>query len=383
MKYLLFHGAFDMFHNAHLSILKKAISLERFDQIIITPSNSKFFINDNNLDFVQKKKQTLTLKEDRIYMIKTSIKELAYPIKICDYELNQVTKAYTINTLDYYFNTYGKNNDYYFIIGSDQVDHLEHWKEIDKIVQNVIFWCFVRNQDDPNLISLKLDALKCNYKIINFNSDISSTLIKQTHLPIHLNSDVFNFINETGLYAIYLLEKYLILDSDLNDETKKLNRLKHCYRVAEYAHFIMKHYDQSKARLAYSAGLYHDILKNCSEPKTLAYFKKHQHELKINHYVSWKVLHANHGAHLLQTKYYFTNKELINAIARHTRPFDYNSINEISLLDKVLYCADKLEPARIEKIDLDNIDYYRNLVLENIDQAFVEIYEQLQKREIS
>ncbi|KEZ24048.1 bis(5'-nucleosyl)-tetraphosphatase (symmetrical) YqeK [Ureaplasma diversum] len=382
MKYLLFHGTFDMFHNGHLAILKKAISLDHYDQIIITPSNTKFFLDNYNLDFVAKKKQLLSIKEDRVHMIKASIKDLAYPIQICDYELNQVSKAYSIDTINYYYSTYGNNNDYYFIIGSDQVANLKDWKDIESIVCKVTFLCFLRNKDDKETIASKLDQLKCNYSIIDFDVDISSTVIKQVHQPDHLVDEVFDFINDNGLYAIYLLEKYLINESDLDDQSKNINRIKHCYRVGEYAHFIMLHYDQSKARLAYSAGVYHDILKKCSEPKTLAYFKQHQKELKINDFVSWRVLHANNGAHLLQTKYHFKNQELINAIARHTRPFDYNSANEISLLDKVLYCADKLEPARMEGIDLDNIDHYRNLVLENIDQAFIEIYEQLQNKEV-
>ncbi|RCT49814.1 nicotinate-nucleotide adenylyltransferase, partial [Ureaplasma urealyticum] len=43
MKIILFCGAFDMVHNAHIAMAKYAIDLIKADKLIFLPSNFKFF----------------------------------------------------------------------------------------------------------------------------------------------------------------------------------------------------------------------------------------------------------------------------------------------------------------------------------------------------
>jgi HD superfamily phosphohydrolase YqeK len=57
--------------------------------------------------------------------------------------------------------------------------------------------------------------------------------------------------------------------------------------------------------------------------------------------------------------------------------FDYPE-HEISILDKVVYCADKLEHLRTDK-DVNNIDKIREMVNIDINKGFDFLYNQLKK----
>lgn len=79
-------------------------------------------------------------------------------------------------------------------------------------------------------------------------------------------------------------------------------------------------------------------------------------------------LHGPAAAVVLQTQLFFKDELVLHAIANHTYPFDSKS----TLLDKILYCADKLEPGRTEA-DLVNIEHYRQLAKTNLEQTYQEI----------
>ena len=88
-------------------------------------------------------------------------------------------------------------------------------------------------------------------------------------------------------------------------------------------------------------------------------------------------LHGPAAAVVLQTQLFFKDELVLHAIANHTYPFD----SKTTLLDKILYCADKLEPGRTEE-DLANIEHYRQLAKTNLDQTYQEIM-QYQKAKFS
>ncbi|MBR4486789.1 hypothetical protein IKS57_05625 [bacterium] len=68
---------------------------------------------------------------------------------------------------------------------------------------------------------------------------------------------------------------------------------------------------------------------------------------------------------MLRTQLFFNDEDILHAINNHTYQFD----SDVKILDKILYCADKLEPNRSID-DLDDIDKYRKLVFEDLDQTY-------------
>lgn len=141
-------------------------------------------------------------------------------------------------------------------------------------------------------------------------------------------------------------------------------RLEHSFGV-EYtaACMAMVHgADVKKARLA---GLLHDCAKGLSTAAKLE--KARKHGLPISSYESRNpdMLHAKLGAFYAREKYGVTDKEILDAITYHTtgRP-------NMSLLEKIIFVADYIEPNRKE---LPEMDIIRKEAFKDLNQCVLHI----------
>ncbi|MDO4555170.1 MAG: bis(5'-nucleosyl)-tetraphosphatase (symmetrical) YqeK [Lachnospiraceae bacterium] len=120
--------------------------------------------------------------------------------------------------------------------------------------------------------------------------------------------------------------------------------------------------DIEKARIA---GLLHDCAKYFPGDKLLSKCKKY--DLPVNKYEKNfpELLHAKVGAYLASSKYGVKDEEILSAITWHTtgRP-------EMTLLDKIIYIADYMEPNRDKAPNLSTI---RQLAFQNIDLCLTTI----------
>lgn len=120
--------------------------------------------------------------------------------------------------------------------------------------------------------------------------------------------------------------------------------------------------DMEKARVA---GLLHDCAKYFPGDKLLAKCKKYN--LPVNQYEEEfpQLLHAKVGARLAYNKYGIKDEEILSAIAWHTtgRP-------QMTLLDKIVYIADYIEPNRNKAPDLPEI---RQLAFQDIEKCLITI----------
>ena len=105
------------------------------------------------------------------------------------------------------------------------------------------------------------------------------------------------------------------------------------------------HVDLEKALIA---GLLHDCAKGLSSDKKLKLCEKYQLTVSESERKNPGLLHAKLGAYIAKTKYGIDDMEIVDAIAYHTtgRP-------EMTLLDKIVYIADYIEPNRNEAPNLD------------------------------
>lgn len=74
------------------------------------------------------------------------------------------------------------------------------------------------------------------------------------------------------------------------------------------------------------------------------------------------VIHAPLGAKIAKTEYGVNDKDVLDAIMCHTVAKE-----NMSLLDKIIYIADMIEPMR----DFDGVEELRKAAYENIDRAFI------------
>lgn len=109
------------------------------------------------------------------------------------------------------------------------------------------------------------------------------------------------------------------------------------------------------------AGLLHDCAKCLSSDKKIKLCEKYNLEITESERKNPGLLHAKLGAYIAATKYDVKDQEIIDAITYHTtgRP-------NMTLLDKIVYIADYLEPNRCEAPNLDKV---RALAFVDIDEC--------------
>lgn len=156
---------------------------------------------------------------------------------------------------------------------------------------------------------------------------------------------------------------------DLKKELKKEmdeSRYEHTLGVMyTCASLAMRYgYDLDKAMLA---GLMHDCAKCMPNAKKLKMAEKNRLEITDLERKNPFMLHAKLGALLAKKKYDIDDTEILDAIRWHTtgRP-------EMTLLDKIVYIADYIEPKRDKAPNLPKI---RQMAFVDLDQALLKILE--------
>lgn len=121
-------------------------------------------------------------------------------------------------------------------------------------------------------------------------------------------------------------------------------------------------YDLDKAMLA---GLMHDCAKCMPNAKKLKMAEKNHLEISNLERKNPFMLHAKLGALLAKKKYDIDDEEILSAIRWHTtgRP-------DMTLLDKIVYVADYIEPKRDKAPNLTEI---RQMAFVDLDQALLKI----------
>lgn len=347
-KLLIFGGTFNPFHIGHYTILKQAQELVNPDKTIVVVNN----ISPHKLTHAP------ISGLDRLQMVRLALQN-EKSIFVSDYEIQKKGPSYTYDTLVYFQQQY-PHAEIYLLIGEDQWNNFSQWYHYEDILKLSKIIVAKRNFDNKESTSYSNAPLY----IDGLSFPISSSELILQPKKYMLHPSVVNYINDHGLYAI---DRIKLLMSD--------HRFKHSLRVATMCEQLMEKHDPSLKKLAFTAGIYHDIAKemNFNDQIRIA-----EDILGIHNFVSPKVLHGYVGAHLLKTNYLFNNEMVLDAISRHTLPFNYY-YDEPSLIAKILYLADKLEPNRTdEDVFGQDINTYRELAFNNIDLCFNKLYTWLQ-----
>lgn len=170
-KIAIFGGTFNPIHNAHLLLAEQVKEEFNIDTIIFIPSGippHKDNVNKNeNIHRYNMVKEAI-LKNDNF--------------EISDLELNRKGYSYTIDTLNHIKRIY-PNHKIYFIIGADNVNEINTWKEPDKLFSLCEFIVAMRPGYNKKDIIEEISKIREKYgaKIIICNSiefAVSSTIIR-------------------------------------------------------------------------------------------------------------------------------------------------------------------------------------------------------------
>lgn len=113
---------------------------------------------------------------------------------------------------------------------------------------------------------------------------------------------------------------------------------------------------------AYTAGILHDCAKCYDTDEQIELCQKYGVVLDDITLACKPVIHAPLGAKIAKAEYGVNDKDVLDAIMCHTVAKE-----NMSLLDKIIYIADMIEPMR----DFDGVEELRKAAYENIDRAFI------------
>ncbi len=141
-------------------------------------------------------------------------------------------------------------------------------------------------------------------------------------------------------------------------------RFEHTLGVAYTAAALAMRYDADIIK-AQTAGMLHDCAKCLSNEKRLSICEKHNISVNDIERNNPFLLHAKVGSYIAMQKYNIRDTDTINAILNHTtgRP-------DMSLLEKIVYVSDYIEPGRKQAPNLSEI---RRLAFVDLDEALLRI----------
>ncbi|MGL5591607.1 MAG: nicotinate-nucleotide adenylyltransferase [Mycoplasmoidaceae bacterium] len=327
-KIILFGGSFDPIHNGHIKAALEAFKKVNADHLYFVMS----YISPD-------KKTHKATWEQRKEMINIAISNCPF-FSVSEIEKENEEISYTYKNIEYFKKNF-PNSEIFLLVGSDQFNNFYNWKNYDYIEANCKIICYERKN---HLVTKKNGIIFIEEPKIDTSS---SELILMPNIEM-INQEVLNYINQNSIYGIYRLEK----------EGMSQSRLNHSIEVANISKKIANKYGKNFQNKAYCAGLYHDIAKEVSMQRQIESSNK---LLNYTTYPSWKVIHGPLGKYILEKKYLFNDDEILNAVKYHTIPR-----NNPKLLEKIVFCADKISSREHRKTDHDLI----HLCISNIDKGY-------------
>lgn len=113
------------------------------------------------------------------------------------------------------------------------------------------------------------------------------------------------------------------------------------------------------------AGLLHDCAKCIPNSEKLALCKKNDIIISSSEEANPSLLHAKLGALLAEYEYDIVNPEILHAIKVHT-----TGEPDMSILDKIIFIADYIEPGRDKAPNLDKV---RELAFKDLNACMAQI----------
>lgn len=193
----LYFGSFNPVHHGHLLVATHIREATQLDEVwfIVSPQNPF------------KQNTELADEQHRLQMVRLAIENIDY-FKASDVEFQLNKPSYTYKTLEVLKNKYSQH-EFKIIIGEDNVEKFDTWKNAEWIKSNFEIFVYNRNQDSR--FKIQEEHEDRNSKFLNFQIfklpmlDISSTEIRNRikenkSIQFFCPDVVVNYIRENRLY---------------------------------------------------------------------------------------------------------------------------------------------------------------------------------------
>lgn len=309
MKRILLGGSFDPIHDGHYvmaKVAKEQIGADSVEFVLAPRSRWK----EGAIDV-----------DDRLAMLHAYLDDIPWA-HICLHEVEKNADInYTVETIKYFRETY-PNDEFFLLIGADQLDRFHDWFEADDIARLAQVICYRR----PGY-SIHEENLR-KYRVIlveGIENNVSSSAIRGL-FNLDTKDEVIDYIVDHRLYFMHKIANFI-----------GEKRIQHSIEVAKLARQIAISNGLDKKK-SFLAGLLHDIAKEIPDDNRAflmgTYYPEHLH-LK-----TW-LHHQFVGEYLAKTTFSVGTEDVLEAIKWHA-----TGNAGMGAIAKVVYSADKIEPTR-------------------------------------
>lgn len=305
MRIAILGGSFDPIHKGHLQIAKQALKQLHIEEVWFMPSKDTPLRSNQMASF-----------HDRCVMIKRTIHPYRH-MRLCQMENTFDGCSYTIQTVKALCTRY-PNDSFCWLIGDDQALQFDAWKEADALRKMIPFYVF-RRGEQTHTLPWGL------HRVVMPLLDVSSSEIRKGQKLHCLAKGVMKYIGEQGLYIESMVQ-----------ERMNAHRFQHSKSVATLCvEFARSH--QLDEHCAYLMGITHDVCKQLPLAQAERWIQNQEPQRMDEAKALW---HSYIGASYIRRVFHIYDRRISEAVYHHVigrNRTDY---------DRILYIADKLDPAR-------------------------------------
>lgn len=302
--------------------------------------------------------------EDRLSLCRLNFGDLE-GAEITDLELRRTGKSYTYDTIRELEQMF-PGERFILAVGTDMFLSFEEWYHFEYLLEHCDLAVLAREYDDRILLEETAARFRSEYhaavRVVShtplpMRSEEIRKLLRKRAGADYLRSEVYATIIRKRLYGAlpelsWLREQaYAMLDE---------RRIAHVAGCESEAVSLAKHWGEDPETAAES-GILHDITKSLSREEQLQLCEKYGIILDSAEQQMTKLLHARTGAAVARDLF-GVSEPVFNAIRWHT-----TGKPDMTLLEKILYIADYIEPTR----DFPGVEKVRDLAYSDLDRALL------------
>ncbi|MHB1485439.1 MAG: nicotinate (nicotinamide) nucleotide adenylyltransferase [Saccharofermentanales bacterium] len=369
MKIGIFGGTFDPIHIGHVAILEAAARSGYLDMIMVIP----------NAYPPHKPIDNISMASYRYEMVRIALESLTFgiPVVLSDIELFRKGISYTLDTINELKTRFSPDDEFVLIYGSDVAYEIENWYKPQQIMDQCELFLAGRPGFTGKDLNTKIDYLRNKYqariRILQAeNIDISSKEIKEYFIDDpqkaapYLLPALYHWLTGNEIYAnlhymrllkpetFVLIQEYECAIQKILDRERIIHSVNTMIEAMKLSEKFRG--DTQKSAIA---GLIHD----CAKTKMI---ENGNNEILRNEPYLMEttaptdIIHAYIGRTMAIDEFRIYDTDILNAVYYHT-----TSRANSSLLEKIIFVADKIEPSRT----FPGIEEIRVIAHENLDEG--------------
>lgn len=185
----IFGGSFDPIHFGHIHLVEQILKSKRFSEIVVVPAGDPW------------QKNPEVSAQLRLEMARLAFAEL--PVTVSDIEVLRSGPSYAIDTVRELKRSF-PDAELTWILGSDVIDSLSSWHEIDTLVREVEFLIVKRPgaKTDLQLLPKNIRFMEIEIEALDISAtQIRNAFLKNEDVASLVPAIVAGFIKSKGLYG--------------------------------------------------------------------------------------------------------------------------------------------------------------------------------------